>query len=524
MNVSPFVSSAASNYLTHSSLGLQAQAADAEDKNINDIIDEKTSLTDKTRFMDANTSVIQAIKLNFEAGVIGIKTGVQFKFKDKDGNLDKEKNDKAEADWILFCKKQFFEVKGDYHCDNILRQIVKAEKGAEGEVLVLHHIDPSLRFGYVTQLLETSMIDTSKDKPAEYHEQTGALKSYAIVSGLQLGEYGKVEGVYIYDDGVTKQKSTLYPRNSFTLYFNPHLRISQYRGIPQIAGAIGVVQDTITYKNNELKASTAASSTKYVHKTNVIKPLIERQKDYWTQKLATEKGMPSVQSFSTEDQSNSPTAYIGIDEDLTALKNESMKSVFDTFRKNEKETLAQNFSISTSSLMQGEDSAVFAVVKAKKQENETRYGIEQDNIKGMLFVDIINKFIFANATKWGIKDFYQDEYKYYYQYTITMGTKTELDEVKSANARKINKKEKVISDYDAASQLGNDLDNILEANTRAKKKEIEEKMKLLDELVELNKKAAPLGIQYTLDEDDNIVQQEIAIDEETPKPTPGEKQ
>lgn len=500
------ISQVASNYLVNSNLGFIAQAAGAEDKNINDIIDEKTSITDKVRFMDANTSVIQAIKLNFEAGVIGIKTGVQFKFKDKDGNLDKKLNDQAEAEWSLFCKKEFFEVKGDYHCDNILRQIVKAEKGAEGEVLILHHIDPDLRFGYVTQLLETSMIDTSKDEPAQYHENTKALKEYATVSGLKLGKYGKVESVWIFDDGVVKDTSTLYNRSQFTLYFNPHLRISQYRGIPQISGAIGVVQDTITYKNNELKASTAASSTKFVHKTDVIKPLITAQKAYWERRFEADKGMPSVHDFSTEDQSNSPTAYIGLDEELTALRNESMKSVFDTFRKNEKETLAQNFSISTSSLMQGEDSAVFAVVKAKKQENETRYGIEQDNLKGMMFSDIINKFIFANATKWGIKDFYKDEYKYYYKYTITMGTKTELDEVKSANARKINKKQKIISSYDAANQLGNDLDNVLEANTRAKKKEITEKIKLLKEMEELNKAAEPLGIRYTLDEEDNIVQ------------------
>ena len=88
MNSPMYLSSVTSNYLQSSTLGQKAQSAGAEDKDINDIIDEKTSLTDKARFMDANISAIQAIKLNFEAGVVGIQTGVQFKFKDSNGEID----------------------------------------------------------------------------------------------------------------------------------------------------------------------------------------------------------------------------------------------------------------------------------------------------------------------------------------------------------------------------------------------------------------------------------------------------
>lgn len=507
-----FLSSVAASYIKNSPLGFQAQAADAEDKDINTIIDEKTSLTDKARYADANTSIVQAIKLNFESGVVGVKTGVQFKFKDENGILDREKNDKAEADWKLFCKKEFFEVKRKYHCDNILRQIVKAEKGAEGEVIVLHQIDTSLRFGYVIQLVETSMIDTSEDKPVKYKKDSKDIEEYAVVSGLQLGKYDRVEGIYIYDDGVTKASSTLYTKDQFTLYFNPHLRISQYRGISQISGVIGTVQDTMTYKDNELKASSAAALTKYVHKTPVIKPLRLKQDSYWATKFQNMNGIPSISSFATEDQSNSPTAFIGIDEDLTVLNKGDMKSTYSVFRTNEKETVSQNYGISTSSLTQGEDNAVFAVVKAKKQENETRYGIERNNLENMLFEDIINNFIWLNHRKWGIDDFYEDKYKYYYQYIVTMGTKTELDEKKSADARTLNLKNKTIDKYQSSLQLGNDYDTVIENNTRATQKDMEETIKLLEKLKELNTVAAPLGMRYKLDEYNNIVQAEEAIE------------
>lgn len=499
------MSSVASSYLTNSALGLQAQSADAEDKNINDIIDEKTSLTDKSRFMDANTSIFQSIKLNFEAGVVGAKVGVQFKFKDKDGNLDKELNDIAEYDWNLFSKSEFFETGGKFSCSGFLRQVVKAEKGTEGEILVLHHLDQSLKFGYVTQILETSMIDVSKDEGILYDDNLN-IKEYATVSGLKLGKFGRVHGVWIYDDGATKATSTLYTENQFTLYFNPHLRISQYRGISQIAGVVGTIQDTITYKNNELASSSEAAKTKNVHKTSVIQPLEDIQKQKWEQFYAKQNGMPTVKDFGLVDQSNSPTVYIGQDEEFKALEKPSQQSVFDTFGKNLSQAIAQNYNISVGSIMQGEENAVLAVIKTKKQENEIRYGIEQENLKDGLFETILNNFILANKTRWGKrKEFYEDKYKFYYRYTITLGTKTELDEVKSANARRINKEQNVIDEYQATAQLGNDLDTVLENNTRAKKKKIEELMKLLEEVVELNKTAEPLGMKYKLDENQNIV-------------------
>ena len=111
-----------------------------------------------------------------------------------------------------------------------------------------------------------------------------------------------------------------------------------------------------------------------------------------------------------------------------------------------------------------------------------------------------------HASEFGIKDYFKNKFDYAYAFTVTMGSKTELDEVKSANARKINKQENVISDYDAARQLGNDLDSIYESNTRAKTKQIEELMKTLDNLAEMNKKANPMGMNFKLDENSNIVQ------------------
>lgn len=499
------LSSVAAHYIQNSPLGSQALSADAEDKNINDIIEEKKSLTDKSRFIDANSSVLQAIKLNFESGVVGIKVGVQFKFKDKDGNLDEKLNTQAEKDFNLFSKAEFFEAKGRLSCGGFLRQAVKAEKGTEGEILVLHHHDSSLRFGYVTQMLETTMIDDTKDKAAIYDDKN-KIVSYAIVGGMQLGKYGRVESIWIYDDGVTKSSSTEYTRDQFTLYFNPHLRISQYRGISNISGVVGTMQDTLTYKDNELKASGEAAQTKLVHKTAVIEPLINLQKERWESLYTKQNGMPTVKDFGLVDQSKSPTAHIGLDEELTALSKASTQSTFDTFIKNLKEGVSQNYGISTSSIMQGEDSAVFAVIKSKKQDNEIRYGIEQENLKDGLFETIINNFILANKTRWKKrKEFYENKYDFYYQYIISIGTKTELDEVKSANARKINKQENVIDAYQATRQLGNELDTVLENNTRASKKKIEELTKVLEELAKLNEVAKPLGMRYKLDENQNIV-------------------
>ena len=148
---------------------------------------------------------------------------------------------------------------------------------------------------------------------------------------------------------------------------------------------------------------------------------------------------------------------------------------------------------------------MFSVIKAQKQENETRFSIVQDNLIHLLLVDIINWFIKVNASKWGIKDFYENEYKYLYKFKVTLGTKTELDEVKSANARKINKAQGVIDDYQAAAQLGNDYDQIQENNTRARIKKADELVLILGKLVELNQKADKSGLKFTLNENNDII-------------------
>ena len=505
-----FLSSATANYLQSATLGAKALAADAEDKDINSIIDEKSTLTDKTRYMNANISAIQAIIQTFEAGVVGIDGDVQFKFKDNKGILDKIKNDKAERDWKLFCKKEFFSADGLSHFIDTMRQSVKAEKGTDGEVLVLHVFNPNWKFGYKTKLVETSMIDTSKDKPAEYddnHKKT----SNAIVGGIELGDYEEHIGIWIFDS-IDKANSIFYTSKQYTLYFNQHLRINQKRGITQLSGVIGTIQNTMTYTDTELQTANLTSSTQIVHKTPLIKPLREKQDKWWASRFAN-NDFPSISDFKTEDQSNSPTAFIGTDEELTVLNKGDRKSTYNAFLDNHDNVIASNYNISNNTILKGEGKAVFAVVKSQKQENETRFGIERNNLINKLVDVIVNNFILTNYSKWGITDFYDDKYKYYYQYQVTLGTKTELDEVKSANARKINLENKTIDKYQSALQLGNDYDTVVENNTRATLKDMDELLKLLAKLKEVNEKAKETGMVFKLDENMNIILDDTIIDE-----------
>jgi len=513
MNTPLYLSRSTANYLQSATLGAKAQAADAENKDINSIIDEKTTLTDKTRYMNANISSIQAIIQTFEAGVVGIDGDVQFKFKDKKGILDRKKNDKAEKDWKLFCKKEFFSADKMSHFVDTLRQVVRAEKGTEGEVLLLHIFDPSKKFKYTTKLVETSMIDISKDRHAEYDEKNNKTKN-AIVGGIELGDYEEHIGIWVYDSQ-EKANSIFYKEGQYTLYFNPHLRINQKRGISQLSGVISTIQNTMTYTDTELQTASKTAKSQFVHKTPLIKPLREKQDAWWKSRFNTNE-FASITDFSTEDQSNSPTAYIGLDEELNVLNKGNRDSTYNSFLDNHDNVIASNFNISNNTILKGEGKAVFAVVKAQKQENETRFGIERNNLINKLVDDIINNFILTNYSNWGIStdDFYDDKYKYYYQYQITLGTKTELDEVKSANARKLNLANKTIDPYQSALQLGNDYDTVIENNTRAKLKELEELEKIIKKLKEVNEKGAELGMRFKLDENNNIVLDETVIDVE----------
>lgn len=515
MNTPVYLSVPTATYLQSASLGAKATAADAEDKDINSIIDERTTLTDKARYMNANISSIQAIIQTFEAGVVGIDSDIQFKFRDKKGILDKKLNDQVEKDWKLFCKKEFFSATKLLHFSGTLRDIVKAEVGTEGEIIVLHLFNTAWKYGYKTKLVETSMIDTTKDRPAEYDNRfktkTKKTKN-AIVGGIELGDYEEHIGIWIFDNK-DKANSTFYTEGQYTLYFNQTQRTSQIRGITPLSGVIGTIQNTLTYTDTELKTAGIAAETKYVHTTPLIKPLREKQKQFWEARYQKDD-IPTISDFGAEDQANSPTMFIGMDEKLDKLDSTNRDSTYSTFLSNRDNTLASNYNISNNTLLKGDGKAVFAIVKANKQENETRFGISRNNLINKVVDDIVNNFVLINHSKWKIKDFYDDKYKYLYQFKITLGTKTELDEVKSANARKINIANESTSVYDAAQELGNDYDSVLEANTRATIKKVEELKKILTELKTLNEASKEFGISFKLDENNNIVQNETIIDAE----------
>jgi capsid protein len=500
------LSLAASSYLVNSNLGVKALSAGAEDKNINTILNESKNLVDKARYMDANTNIIQSVKLAFEAGVVGARPDVQFILPSKNPEESKKLNEKAEADFELWRQAEFCEARGMFHFSNCLRQIVKAEKGADGEVLVVHLFNENWKFGYKFKIIEASMIDTTQDREVEYYKtKRNEVKKNAVIGGLEIDEYGMPIGIYVFMD-VAKTNSKYFPKGQFSLYFDPHLRISQYRGIPNLSGIIGTIQETMQYKETELMAAEATAKTQNVHKTSLIKPYIEKQiSNYKTLFAQKNPNQLTINSFAVESQENSPTVYIDKEDDFTRLQSGNRQSVYESFLKNEQSVIASNYNISALSLLKGDGNAVFSVIKAQKQENETRFSIVQDNLIHLLLVDIINWFIRVNASKWGIKDFYQDEYKYLYKFKVTLGTKTELDEVKSANARKINKQQGVIDDYQAAAQLGNDYDQIQENNTRARMKKADELFLILDKLEELNKKAEKSGMRFILNENNDII-------------------
>jgi capsid protein len=505
MNYPYHLSLAASSYLVNSNLGAKALSAGAEDKNINTILNESRNLVDKARYMDANTNIIQSVKLAFEAGVVGAKPDVQFILPSTTVEEAKTLNEKAEADFELWRQAEFCEARGMFHFSNCLRQIVKAEKGADGEVLVVHLFNEKWKFGYKFKIIEASMIDTTQDREVEYFKTKNEVKKNAVIGGIEIDEYGMPVGIYVFMD-IVKTNSQYFPKGQFSLYFDPHLRISQYRGIPNLSGIIGTVQETMQYKETELMAAEATAKTQNVHKTSLIKPYMDKQVANYKQKFAqANPSQLTINSFQLESQENSPTVYIDKEDDFTRLSQGNRQSVYESFIKNEQSVIASNYNISALSLLKGDGNAVFSVIKAQKQENETRFSIVQDNLIHLLLVDIINWFIRVNASKWGVKDFYQDEYKYLYKFKVTLGTKTELDEVKSANARKINKAQDVIDKYQAAAQLGNDYDQIQENNTRALIKKSDELVLILSKLEELNTKAKKSGMRFILNENNDII-------------------
>ena len=111
MNYPYYMSVAASSYLQNSNLGVKALSAGAEDKNINTILSEAKNLVDKARYMDANTNIIQSVKLAFEAGVIGANPDIQFMLPSTTPEESKALNEKIEADFELWREAEFCEAR-----------------------------------------------------------------------------------------------------------------------------------------------------------------------------------------------------------------------------------------------------------------------------------------------------------------------------------------------------------------------------------------------------------------------------
>lgn len=122
-------------------------------------------------------------------------------------------------------------------------------KFINGGVIVRHHFNSSWEIPYRVELVGVDMIDSNK-----------TYKNENVLNGIKVNNYGKIIGLYLYDD-YDKTKSTLHSADNMTICSPKWMSLSQRTAVSKIVSILGRLDNSLIYDNEEIKAAIERAKT-----------------------------------------------------------------------------------------------------------------------------------------------------------------------------------------------------------------------------------------------------------------------
>ena len=364
---------------------------------------------ENTRWLSASGTDINAINNAKISGVIGIKVNIQSRI-----NNESELNNQIEDLIDEWSEVDNCEVTGRWHLNSAFRSMVRFLSN-DGGILIRHHVNTAWKIPYRFEMIGVSMIDVSK-----YNRQD------RVINGLKKDRFGKVTGVYIYDDEF-RMSSTLVNISNLIYYSPVWLSIEQYSAVSKLAGILPTIDKIDQYSEAELAAAIEGSKAGAYWETTLYDAILLKAKQE-----AARSGIDNAQ-ISTDYMKKLKNLSIN-QNGLTPIPsgdkihgaNNTRDGIYDPLQNSSQRKISAASNQSSQAVYKDIESANYSSIKQSMAFDQIGWSIDFQDIEYHLIRKIIRKLmdVSVSAGLLNIPSYFENPRKYN---RFTFGRVSEVD-------------------------------------------------------------------------------------------------
>jgi len=393
------------------------------------------------RWLDANGTDIGAVVSADINGIIGSGVNIQSRIKDSDDiNTNIESHI---SDWSLDC-----EITGRFHLNSALRAMVRFTT-KDGGFLLRHHINPDWQIPYKFELIETGMIDISKDMNQEN-----------VLNGLKKDKFGQIVGIYIYDDQ-ERQNSTLISYDNFIYYSPVWISLSQYTAVSKLSSILPTIDKMDRYTDAELTKVIEDSKAGRYWRTSMyddILKIVQSEKDNVTRKTQLSTLMKKIGEAGIKP---SGLTAIPLGDDIVKTENLSA-SIYPNLNKALKQNMSASQGLSAQVVYQDSSDSNYSSIKAMMAFAQIKWNADFDDLYNMVIFPILKRSVTAGVDSGKLKlpNFYTDPSKYM-KFEVMRVTEIDIEPSKTSKADETKLLNGTISRREICRRRGRNYEDVL---------------------------------------------------------------
>ncbi len=394
------------------------------------------------RYLSANNTDVSSVITAKVAGIIGRRINIQSRLEDDILNSEIESYIKEWSE-VGNC-----DVTGRFHFDGMLRSMVSSLV-KEGGLLVRHHYNNSWEIPYRVENISLSMIDT----------KVNTIYGEKVLNGLRKNKYGRVTGIYIYDD-INKMKSTLVPMKNLTFFSQVWIDLTQYTAVSKLASILPSIDLLDQFTDAQLKGAISSAKSGMYWKTAMyddILKLVSNIKDNTKQKSELNKIMRSIGEQGIKPDGLTP---VPLGDELVQGKNES-DNVFNDLTSSTQTKIGAGVGQAGIITYQDASKANYSSMKATLALSEVNWSIDFDDIEAHIIRPILKRILDVGVTSQSINiNNYFITPRKFFKFVIMRVTSIDIEPLKTAKADATRLENKTHSLREIVAQRGRDLQDV----------------------------------------------------------------
>jgi capsid protein len=301
-------------------------------------------------------------------------------------------------------------------------------KFLNGGIIIRNHYNTKWDIPYKVELVGVDMIDTSKSRKWEN-----------ILNGLHTDKYGKVIGVYLFDD-YEKSKSSYHSTKDMIICSPKWMSLSQRTAVSKLVSVLQKLDSSIIYDNEEIKAAIARAKTGVYWHTELFSELqnalSEKLKEYDTDERVVEirEVINSLASRGLGASGATPTPK----EDTITQLNNKTDSTYKIFNDKAERSISSAVGMNPTTAYKDPEKGNYSSLKLMVSMSDNDFKVNFRRFKET-FAQMYLKNLFRVGVQTKRIDLASSLYfnnpQKYHQWDIMRTVKIVIDETKEATAR-----------------------------------------------------------------------------------------